>query len=36
MDSTGSASLMKMFQMPLTPTYRATSVPENPHERRIV
>ena len=34
-ESTGSASFMKMFQMPLTPTYRATAVPENPHECRI-
>ena len=32
MDRTGKASLMKMFQMPLTPTYRATLVPEKPHE----
>ena len=35
MEITGSASFMKMFQMPVTPTYRATSVPVNPHERRI-
>ena len=34
-ESTGSASFMKMFQMPLTPTYRATWVPVNPHECRI-
>ena len=34
-ESTGSASFMKMFQMPVTPTYSATAVPENPHECRI-
>jgi hypothetical protein len=32
---TGRASFMKMFQMPLTPTYRATAVPVNPQECRI-
>ena len=34
-ESTGRASLTKMFQMPLTPTYNATSVPVKPHECRI-
>ena len=33
---TGSASLMKMFQMPVTPTYRATFVPVNPQDFKIV
>ena len=33
---TGSASLTKMFQMPVTPTYSATSVPVNPHDFKIV
>ncbi len=33
---TGRASLTKMFQMPVTPTYSATSVPVNPHDFKIV
>ena len=32
---TGRASFVKMFQMPVTPTYSATSVPRNPQELRI-
>ena len=36
MEMTGMASFTKMFQMPVTPTYSATSVPVNPQERRIV
>lgn len=31
----GSASFVKLFQMPVTPTNRAVSAPVNPHELRI-
>ena len=34
-ESTGSASFTKMFQIPVTPTYRATFVPVKPQECRI-
>src|SRR5687767_10249855 len=33
---TGSASFTKMFQIPVTPTYSATSVPVNPQDFKIV
>jgi hypothetical protein len=34
--TTGNPSFRKMFQIPVTPTYRATAWPPNPHDRRIV